>query len=305
MAKTFEFDTRRAIKAAMALSSYATDTVRLVDTDIADHGWLVATHRGLYAANMNGAKRVIYGWFFGICRDGQDIYLFENCAMRDRTRALGRIIKLTMTSGSISEPVVLIKDLAANCHQIRIINGLLCIVDTGNQAILRYTLAGNLVDIKTPFPVAPATDRSGAYLHINSIAEIGGQIAIMLHNGTTKPEKRSELAWLDADWTLRERVPLDGRCCHDIVEDENSVIWHSASSTGELMASDGRRVKIDAGRMTRGIAFSADAMIVGISSFGARQNRDALPGAVVILDRGLNRLAEFELNGPPADIVAI
>lgn len=305
MAKTFEFDTRRAIRVAMALRSYKTDSVRLVDTDIADYHWLVATHRGLYAANLNDAKRVIYGWFFGICRDGPDVYIFENCAMRDRTRALGRIIKMTIASGTLSEPVILVKGLAANCHQIEIIDGLLCIVDTANQAILRYTLDGILVDVKTPFPVAPVSDSSGMYLHMNSIAKIGDRIALMLHNGTTIPEKCSELAWLDSDWKLCERVPLDGRNCHDIAEDENGVIWHSASSTGELMASDGRRVKIDAGRMTRGIALSANAMIVGVSSFGARQNRDALPGAVVILDRELNRLAEIELKGPPADIVAI
>ena len=289
----------------MALRSYETDSVRLIDPDIADHDWLVATHRGLYAVSLSDAKRVIYGWFFGICRDGQDVYLFENCAMRDRTRALGRIIKLTIASGTLTEPVVLVKGLDANCHQIEIIDGLLCIVDTANQAILRYSLSGSLLDVKMPFPVAPATDRSGAYLHINSIAKIDDRIAIMLHNGPVLPEKCTELAWLDADWNLCERGPLDGYCCHDIIEDKAGVIWHSASSTGELMASDGRRVKIASDRMTRGIALSADAMIVGISSFGARQNRDALPGAVVILDRALNKLAEYELDGPPADIVAI
>ena len=289
----------------MALRSYETDSVRLIDPDIADHDWLVATHRGLYAVSLSDAKRVIYGWFFGICRDGQDVYLFENCAMRDRTRALGRIIKLTIASGTLTEPVVLVKGLDANCHQIEIIDGLLCIVDTANQAILRYSLSGSLLDVKMPFPVAPATDRSGAYLHINSIAKIDDRIAIMLHNGPVLPEKCTELAWLDADWNLCERGPLDGYCCHDIIEDKAGVIWHSASSTGELLASDGRRVKIASDRMTRGIALSADAMIVGISSFGARQNRDALPGAVVILDRALNKLAEYELDGPPADIVAI
>lgn len=305
MAKTFELDTRRAIRVAMALRSYENDTVRLTDPDIGEHAWLVATHRGLYAANRGGAKCVLYGWFFGICRDGQDLYLFENCAMRDRTLALGRIIKLTIASGELSKPVVLVKGLDANCHQIAVIDGLLCVVDTANQAILRYSRDGELVDVKTPFPIAPVTDHTGAYLHINSIAKIGDRIAIMLNNVQTVPEKCSELAWLDADWNLCERLTLDGHCCHDIVEDEAGVIWHSASNTGELMASDGRRVKIASDRMTRGIALSADAIIVGISSFGARQKRDALPGAIVILDRGLNRLAEFELKGPPADIVAI
>ena len=305
MAKTFDFDTRRAIRVAKAQSNYDKNSVALIDADISDHDWLVATHRSLYAANMTGAKRVMYGWFFGICRDGHDVYVFENCAMRDRTRALGRIIKMTITSGVLCEPVVLVKGLAANCHQIEIIDGLLCIVDTANQAILRYTRDGILVDVKTPFPVAPVTDQSGMYLHINSIANVGDRIAIMLHNGPTLPEKCSELAWFDSDWNLLERVMLDAHCCHDIVEDEAGIIWHSASSTGELMASDNRRIKVASDRMTRGIALSLNAMIVGISSFGPRQNRDALPGAVVILDRAFKRLAEIELDGPPADIVAI
>lgn len=305
MAEIFELDTRRAIRTAMARNSYDHNLVRLVDPDIGGHDWLVATHRELFAVNLNGAKCVIYGWFFGICRDGEDLFLFENCAMRDRTLALGRIIKLTIKDGALSDPVVLIKGLDANCHQIAVINGLLCVVDTANQAICRYTLDGALVDVKTPFPVAPVTDRGGDYLHINSIAPVGDRIAVMLNNVQTVPEKRSELAWLNADWNLCERLTLDGHCCHDIVEDESGALWHSASMTGELMSSDGRRVKIDNDRMTRGLALSADAMIVGISSFGPRQNRDALPGAVVILDRAFNRLAEIELHGPPADIVAI
>ena len=305
MAETFELETRRAIRVAMALRSYDEDTVRLGDTDIRGYDWLVSAHKGLFAVNLSGAKCVLYGWFFGICRDGSDLFLFENCAMRDRSLALGRIIKLTISTGVVSDPVVLVKGLDANCHQIAIIDGLLCVVDTANQSILRYTRDGQLVDVKTPFPIAPVTDHSGAYLHINSIAKIGDRIAVMLNNVQTVPEKCSELAWLDADWNLCSREPLDGHCCHDIVVDETGVVWHSASNTGELMASDGRRVKIASDRMTRGLAFSADAIIVGLSSFGPRQNRNALPGAIVVLDKEFTRLAEFELDGPPADIIAI
>ena len=301
----FALDTRRAIRTAMVHNSYATDAVRLVDPDVSSYDWLVATHKGLFAVNVDGAKIVAFGWFFGVCRHLDALYLFENCALRDRSLAHGRVIRMTMANGLLSDPIVLAKGLDANCHQIRIINGLLCVVDTANQAILRYQLDGAFVDAKTPFPVTPPTDRSGAHFHINSIAQIGDDIAIMLHNGKALPEQCSELAWLDKDWSLRERVPLEGHCCHDIVEDETGGLWHSASKTGELMSSNGHRVKIDHDRMTRGIALSPNAIIVGVSSFGPRQNRDALPGAVVILDRALNQLAKIELGGPPADIVAI
>jgi hypothetical protein len=305
MAETFELETRTVIRTAMVRDSYDQNRVRMTDPYIQGYDWLVATHKGLFAVNLSGAKLVAHGWFFGICRHGPDLFLFENCALRNRTLAFGRIIKMSITADALFETVVLAKGLDANCHQIAVIDGLICVVDTANQAILRFALDGSPFDIRTPFPVTPATDRSGAHLHINSIARIGERIAIMLHNGKALPEKCSELAWLNADWELSVRIPLDGHNCHDIVEDETGVIWHSASMTGEIMSSAGHRVKIDADRMTRGLATSADTMIVGISSFGQRQNRDALPGAVVILDRAFNRLAEIELGGPPADIVAI
>lgn len=305
MVDTFTLDTRRAIRMAMVRDSYDNDRVRIVDPDLSERDWLVATHKGLFAVSLSGARLVAHGWFFGICLHGQNLFLFENCAQRNRTLALGRIVRMTIVARKLADPLVLTKGLHANCHQIAVIDGLLCVVDTANQAILRFKLDGTPVDIKTPFLVSPPNDRSGAHLHINSIAQIGDRIVAMLHNGKALPEKCSELAWLDADWNLCERVPLAGHHCHDIVEDETGVLWHSASMTGELLSSAGCRVKIDADRMTRGLALTADTMIVGVSSFGPRQNRDALPGAVVVLDRMFNRLAEIELGGPPADIVAI
>src|SRR5205085_923230 len=99
----------------------------------------------------------------------------------------------------------------------------------------------------------------------------------------------SELAWLDRPWRVHTREPLAGYCCHDIVEDERGVLWHSASMSGEIIGSDGTRIKITDDMMTRGLAITADALIVGISTFGPRQLRDQLPGAVVILDRRLKR----------------
>lgn len=305
MSEPFDSGAKRAIRSALARDTYRLDAVRIADCDVAGFDWLVATHKGLYAVSRITAKRIAFGWFFGICLSGEQLYVFENCGMRDRASRLGRIIRFDLAEARLAEPVVVVKGLGANCHQIEMIGGLLCVVDTLDQAILRFTPDGVPVDVKRPFAHAPAADTSGGYLHMNSIAKVGGRIAIMLHNGKAIPEKCSELAWLDSDWEVIERVPLDGQWCHDIVEDERGTVWHSASRTGEIMASDGRRAKVTEDRMTRGIAFSAGAMLVGLSSFGPRQNRAALPGAVAILDSELNVLAQFELDGPPADIVAI
>ncbi len=305
MAGQFDKNQKRAIKAALAGEAYRTNRVRIADPGLAGTDWLVASHRGLFAVGQGVVRTVVHGWFFGLCRAGDHLYLFENCAMRDRSRALGRIIRLSIAGGRLGDPKVLVTGLDANCHQLVVIDGDLWLVDTANQCLRRYTLNGEAIDVIAPFAPAPASDRSGAYLHINGVAKVGGRLAVMLHNGKAVPDKHSELAWLDADHAVVERQTLDGHRCHDIVEDDEGVLWHSASMTGEMMASDGRRAKVGDDLMTRGIAFTADRIMVGLSSFGARKVRDGLLGSAVILDRDLNILERYELPGPPTDIVAV
>ena len=306
MSTAFDASARYNIRAALARHAYNAGTVRIVDPDLSGFVWLVSTHRGLFAvAPGGGAKLVAHGWFFGIFRRGSTIWLFENCALRDRTAALGRVVRIELANRRLTDPAVLTTGLPANCHQLAVIDDLICVVDTANQSIRRFALDGTPVDIKRPLPAATPDDTSGAYCHMNSIAQAGGQIAVMLHNGKALPEKNSELAFLDADWKIGERRPLGGRMCHDIVEDPQGVLWHSASASGELITSDGRRVPVTDTLMTRGIAFACDLMLVGVTTFGARQIRDGLRGGVVILDRTLNPRETIPIDGPPADIVAL
>lgn len=305
MPKPFDMDTKRAIRHALARDAYRRDMVRIADADVAGYDWLVASNNGLFAVAAGKAVLAMHGWFFGIRRYGHSIYLFENCGLRDTSVDLGRIVQVDLVAGQLVAPQVLVKGLHNNCHQLAVIDGLLCILDTANQAILRYRLDGTPVDAKYPFPVAANTDSSGGYLHINAIAKVGDRIAIMLHNGKAVPEKQSELAWLDTDWKLLSRHSIPGHCCHDIVEDEQGVLWHSGSMAGELISSDGRRAKITDRLMTRGIAITDDTIVVGKSTFGPRQLRDQLGGGITILDRQLRPLAEIALAGSPTDIVAI
>lgn len=305
MSEPFDMLTKRAIKTAIARHAYNRDIVRICDPDMTGFDWLVTSPRGVFAVAEHGFKIVIHGWFFGIHRCDNAIYLFENSGLRDRSVPLGRIVRIDLIEGRLANATVLVTGLHANCHQLAIIDGLICLVDTANQAILRFALDGTPVDVKHPFRVAPNTDSSGVYVHMNSIAKIGSKIAIMLHNGTVRPEKKSELAWLDAEWNFKSRHQLEGHKCHDIIEDEEGVLWHSASMSGEIMATDGRRAKISNELMTRGIALSPTQMIVGLSAFGSRQKRDAIGGGVVILDRSLKRIAEMKLVGPPTDIIAL
>lgn len=298
-------DVRRAVRLALARADYAQGRVRIAQHDLRGYDWLVTTAYGVFAIGGGRAVAVIHGWFFGINWAPPYVYLFQNCGHRDRESNEGRLIRLTVADGRIVDAAVLVTGLHNNCHQLRLIDDLLCLVDTANQRILRFTVAGEPVDTRAPFPHALPSNTSGGYHHMNSIAKIDGRIALMLHNGKAVPDRPSELAWLDAEWRVTDRVPLPGRCCHDIVADEAGVLWHCGSYAGELIASDGRRVRLSDQLMTRGLAFKPDALLVGLSGFGPRENRDALRGAVVLLDRAFNRLDQIALPSGPADIVAL
>ena len=301
----FEPDAKRAIRMALARQAYANGEVRIADPDLARYGWLVASPQGVFAVGLEDAKLALHGWYFGIHRRGDAIYLFENCGMRDDSVALGRVVRLTLDSGRLTQPVVLVTGLHNNCHQLALIDDMICVVDTANQAILRFTSEGAPVDIKRPFPPAPPSDSSGAYLHLNSLAQVDDRIALMLHNGKVLPEKPSELAWLDRDWNLVAREPLPGRSCHDIVRDERGTLWHTDSLAGDVIGSDGTRVKVSDALMARAIAFRGGHVLVGMSTFGPRHVRDALRGAVVVFDRTWNRLAQIALRGAPTDAIAL
>ena len=296
---------RSAIRAALAREAYHRGEVRLIDGELRGYRWLVASPEGVFAVRLDHVKKVIFGRFFGICRHGDALLLFEKCADRGEVVPFGRIVRLDIANDTLSAPAVLATGLDNQCHQLTVIDGHICVVDTANQAIARFSLDGRPLDVRRPLPPGQPGDTSGAYLHMNSIARIGDRIALMLHNGNARPEKQSELAWLDRDWVLRERHPIPGHSCHDIVEDERGVLWHSASMSGEVIGSDGARVKITDEMMTRGIAITPEAMIVGMSTFGPRHIRDRLRGGVVVLDRSFNRQAELEIPGAPTDIIAL
>ncbi len=305
MDERFNPDLRRAVRLAQARADHDERRMRLTQADLAGCDWLVATHRGLFGVGPGRVVCVAHGWFFGMDRTGQHVYLFENCGHRDASVDHGRIVRLDLAGTRIVGTRVLVSGLHNNGHQLKMIGGLLCLVDTANQRILRFTAQGAPVDVQTPFPVAPSTDTSGAYLHCNSLARIGGRIALVLHNGKAMPERPSELAWLDADWRVTERSALPGRGCHDVVADEVGVLWHCASLAGAVIASDGRRVVLSDRLMTRGLALRSGRMLVGLSSFGPRQLRDGLGGALVLLDRDLMPLERWTLPSGPADLIAL
>lgn len=295
------------IRDALALAAYENDTVRLADPALGGWEWLVATHRGIFAVAQGRVKPVVHGWFFGICWHEGFLFAFENCGRRVREPVLGRILRFEVSGETLRAPRVIVTGLDNNCHQVAVIDGLLCVVDTANQAIRRYAIDGEPVDVRRLFPLVSTKDSTGAYVHVNSIAKVGGRIGVILHNGRAVPDKNSEIAWLDQDWRVQERHFLPGRYCHDIVEDEAGRLWHSLSEAGEIMRADGPRIAItDDGKLTRGIALATETMAVGVATFGPRHLRGTLDGSVVLLDRkDFRRIREVMMPAAPADIIAI
>ncbi len=298
-------DARRLARDALARQAYASDRVRLSDPDLADYAWLVSTHRGLYAVSDEEVKLVCHGWFFGIRLHEQSLYLFENCAHRDRSVDLGRLLRFDLTGARIAEAHVVAKGLHPNCHQLAIIDDVIHLLDTARQTILRFRCNGEPLEPVRPFGSALPSDTSGAYHHINSIAAVDDRIAVLLHNGKALPERNSQLAWFDHDWNAIGRTELPGRMCHDIVLNDDGCLWHCASLDGDIVSSAGDRIHIADDFMTRGLAFSEDRLMVGYSTFGPRQMRDGLRGGVKIYDRGGAEIANHILGGPPADIISL
>lgn len=294
----------RSIRAALAGQAYATDQVRLRDTDLTGFDCLVASRQGLFAVNRTGMKQVAYGFFFGLRMHEGSLFVFESCGVPATRSGTGRLLRLTLDAGSIVDARVIAKGLDNQCHQLAAIGGHLCVVDTANQAILRFTYDGFPVDGQRPFPPAAPGATDGSYLHLNSIARVRGGTVVMLHNGTAVPRRPSELAWLDDDWRLVGREPLAGYGCHDIVEDGQGVLWHCGSLDGEILNSAGLAVRVS-DRMTRGLAYGRQGLIVGTSAFGERHVRADLPGSVMFLDAELNRLDEIELPAAPTDLIAL
>ncbi len=295
--------TPRDLRGVLARSSYDNAEIRIADANLIGFDWLVSSSKGLFALSSSGHKTIIYGWFFGLCLHDGRLYLYENCGHRDRDTPRGRLIMLRLIDNRLTDPQVIATGLDCHCHQLVVIDGCLCLVDTANQAILRFDLEGNPIDVRSPFPPFTYDEPLFGYHHINAVASIGERIAVMLHNGRLNVP--SALAWLDRDWRWVETRPLPGTHCHDIVQDEHDVLWHSDSMAGDIFSSDGRRVHISDDLMTRGIAMTSDHVVVGVSTFGPRHVRDTLQGFAVIFDRSFDRCVKVSLPGSPADIIAV
>jgi hypothetical protein len=294
----------RLVTDALARASYLHDQVRIANADLAGFEVLVTSRQGMFAVASDGkVERIAWGSFFGIRRHGGFVYAFEACDRTSNPSAMGRIVRFCLRNKRMKDPQVLVRGLDNNCHQIAIIGEVLHVVDTANQQVLLFTLAGNPIATK---PVHPSLEELEGenYRHVNSIASIGGRIGLLLHNGGSNRDRPSELAWIDDDWNIAERQVLPGQACHDIVADKDGRIWHCGSRVGELITGDGLRVKVSP-MFTRGLALAESGFVVGYSQVGTRADRQTLAGGVLFLDRAYAVRADLALEGAPTDLVLL
>lgn len=299
----------RRLAEALARLAYADDRVRVASLDIADCIALVCCGFGVYGITAEGgSRRILFGRFHGIRHQGDHILILEVCDRPRNRRRMARILRVPLIGERLGQPEIIVRGVDNQAHQLAQFDGRIHLVDTANQLIQRFTPDGTWVDDIVTFPFRHGEPDSGDYHHINSIALIGDRIGLMLHNGKLKApdgcDRRSEVAWFDREWRLVERREVAGYGCHDIVADEQGVIWHCGSMHGELINAAGDRHKVT-DLMTRGLAITPDRIIVGACVFGDRSTRDNFMGQVLLLDRALRPLATIELPSAPMDLVAL
>lgn len=283
---------------ALAKRAYAEGQVRLVSRDLTGCDHLVATRLGLFAVGFGEVRLIAHGQYFGLTIDGADIFAFEACARPREPSRLGRIVRLRRDQGRIVETSVVVEGLDNGCHQIDLIGDTLVVVDTYRQRIVAIGRGGGRAEHQ-PIPGADAW--STGYVHMNSVIASGDHRLVVLHNGGEHTGLSSEVAVLDADWRLLERRPMAGSGCHNLAVLEDGTLLSCGSFAGELVGSDGLRVKVT-DLMTRGLSVGGDVIAVGGSPFADRDLRDRLAGEVHFLDRNYRSLAVMPMPAPPTEI---
>lgn len=291
----------RRTRVALARKAYDAGTVRLADPNLAGFEHLVATRHGLFAVNRDQHRLVAYGLFYGLTVAGDTIYAFEACGEpREKTKQ-GRIVRFHIAGDAVVAADVFATGLDNGCHQIDFIHGRLCVIDTYNQQIVRFPAAGGAPEMLRPVPCGVDRDWAGGYVHLNSLIARGDEILLMLHNGAEKTGRDSEIGVFDREWRLIGREAVAGKGCHNFAILEDGMLLTCGSYAGELLGSDGLRVKV-CDLMTRGLSVDATQIVVGGSTFSERDLRDDAGGAIHFLDRDYRLQATLPLPAPPMEI---
>lgn len=289
------------IARALAQAAYETRSVRLVPHDLTEMSHLVATRSGLFAVNEQRYVLIAHGSFYGLSLRGDSILAFEACDLAGLPTQRGRIVALERTGKRIAAARVVVDGLDNGCHQIDFIDGRLAILDSQQQRVLLLNLEGAAPEPIYPLGVLAERAWSKGYVHINSLAQIGDHILLLLHNGAAYTGRPSEVAVFDLRWREIGRWQLPGEGCHNLVVLEDGRVLSCGSAAGEIIDRDGALAKLS-DRMTRGLSVDANTIVVGASKFSARRGRETTAGAVLFLDRDYRVRSTIELPGAPTEI---
>ena len=290
----------RRLALVLAQRAYASGEVRLVTRNLNDCDYIIATRQGLLAVGAGGWKRIAHGQFFGLTMDGSDVLAFEACDLPRHPSRMGRIIRLRVQDGRIVDTEVFVTGLDNGCHQIDLVGDTLVVVDTYRQRILEIAPDATVKEFQ-PFPFDQEQRGTADYVHFNSVLAYGDRRLLLLHNDFGRTGRASEIALLDAAWTMIDRKPMAGTGCHNLALLEDGSVLSCGSVEGALISTAGIRARVS-NLMTRGLAVGPDAIAVGGSTFSEREHRDSEPGVLHLLDRQFRLLSSLPLPAPPTEI---
>lgn len=293
-----------ALAIALARSAYDSGTIRVAQRALNGRSLLVASRQGLFAADAAGAELLLHGIFFGLTRRGGHFYVFEAGDLPHAPGARGRVIRFAIRDGAIADEAVFVTGLDNGCHQIDWFDDRLWVVDTYRQMLLAFDATGASVDVAQPLSPAARDDWAGGYHHVNSVLASGEHVLLLLHNGQRKTGRASAILALDRALRPVDRWAVGAGECHDLACLPDGTLLLCGTIAGELIASDGRRMRVSA-QMTRGLAVSHDAIAVGGSRPAARENRLRSDGEVVFLTPDWRVETRLAIPAGPTDLLWI
>jgi len=287
-----------------AFDDYREDRVELISDSLVGATHLAATRKGLYALNETEWSHIVPGFFFGLTIRGDEIFAFEACGHPYIHLNFGRIVRLRREGDRVVNTEVLAKGLDNGCHQIDLCAGLLHVVDTYHQQIVRLGLEDGSRDVISPFPVLPPgdwDDHDLRYVHANSVLRVGYRFLVLLHNTSEHTARLSEVAIFDSAWNPIERWALAGRGCHGLALLEDGTLLTCDSMAGDVISAQGMRVSVSP-YLTRGLAVGAEGLAVGASFLARREERVDSGGTVTFLDRDYRKRSVLALPGAPMEL---
>ena len=286
-----------------AYHSYKSGTVRLVHRDLGGFTHLVASRHGLFAARPGEFRLLAHGFFFGLTLRDDGIYLFEACDQPHAPTTHGRIVRLARLGDEIVSAEVLCQGLDNGCHAMDFIHGRLCLTDTYNQKIIRFTPGEHGWEEITPLPTRPERwlPDDPLYRHLNSVLAVGEHIALLLHNGAHHTGRNSEIAICNREWQEIARLPLDGTGCHSLALLPGGTLLTCGSMEGNLITPEGLRVHLTP-NLTRGLAVGTDGIAVGSSMMAERDGRLMATGTLTFLDNDYRIQSVLDVPGAPMEV---